>query len=57
MIRPKGLGRGLDALLAGVDEPASSGETLRMIATARILMPKSVVRLSAGVFRVKLKTN
>ncbi|TMH63972.1 MAG: ParB/RepB/Spo0J family partition protein [Betaproteobacteria bacterium] len=36
MIRPKGLGRGLDALLAGVDEPASSGETLRMIAVDRV---------------------
>jgi ParB family transcriptional regulator, chromosome partitioning protein len=36
MIRPKGLGRGLDALLAGVDEPAPSGETLRMIAVDRV---------------------
>src|SRR5207244_1112979 len=36
MIRPKGLGRGLDALLAGVDEPASSGEPLRMIAVDRV---------------------
>ena len=36
MMRPKGLGRGLDALLAGVDEPAPSGETLRMIAVDRV---------------------
>lgn len=36
MIRPKGLGRGLDALLVGVDEPATSGETLRMIAVDRV---------------------
>ncbi|HEY2817161.1 MAG TPA: ParB/RepB/Spo0J family partition protein [Casimicrobiaceae bacterium] len=36
MIRPKGLGRGLDALLAGVDEPAASGESLRMIAVERV---------------------
>jgi len=36
MIRPKGLGRGLDALLAGVDEPATGGETLRMIAVDRV---------------------
>jgi len=36
MIRPKGLGRGLDALLAGVDEPAPSGESLRMIAVDRV---------------------
>ena len=36
MIRPKGLGRGLDALLAGVDEPAPSGETLRMIGFAEV---------------------
>src|SRR5207247_784274 len=36
MMRPKGLGRGLDALLAGVDEAAPSGETLRMIAVDRV---------------------
>jgi len=36
MIRPKGLGRGLDALLAGVDEPATSAESLRMIAVDRV---------------------
>jgi len=36
MIRPKGLGRGLDALLAGSDEPATSAEALRMIAVDRV---------------------
>jgi ParB family transcriptional regulator, chromosome partitioning protein len=36
MMRPKGLGRGLDALLAGVDESAPSGEALRMIAVDRV---------------------
>jgi biotin synthase len=32
----------------GENKPAESWEMVRMIATARILMPKSVVRLSAG---------
>jgi len=37
MMRPKGLGRGLDALLAGVDEaPTPGGENLRMIAIDRV---------------------
>ncbi len=38
MIRPKGLGRGLDALLSGVDDapPAARGETLQTIAIDRI---------------------
>jgi len=36
MIRPKGLGRGLDALLAGGDEPATSSEALRMIGVDRV---------------------
>ena len=36
MIRPKGLGRGLDALLAGGDEPAISTEALRMIGVDRV---------------------
>ena len=36
MIRPKGLGRGLDALLAGADEPATSSEALRMITVDRV---------------------
>src|SRR3954469_15267673 len=36
MIRPKGLGRGLDALLVGADEPGPSGEALRMIAIDRV---------------------
>src|SRR5947209_15675932 len=35
MIRPKGLGRGLDALLAGRDEPVTNGEALRQIAVDR----------------------
>ncbi len=36
MIRPKGLGRGLDALLAGTDDDASAGEALQTIAIDRI---------------------
>ena len=37
MIRPKGLGRGLDALLAGPDEAtASSGESLQTLSVDRI---------------------
>jgi len=36
MMRPKGLGRGLDALLAGADEPASGNDALQMIAIDRM---------------------
>jgi ParB family chromosome partitioning protein len=36
MIRPKGLGRGLDALLAGTDETAPSGDALQTIAIDRL---------------------
>ena len=37
MIRPKGLGRGLDALLAGTDDAApAGGEALQTIAIDRI---------------------
>src|SRR6476469_10329183 len=36
MIRPKGLGRGLDALLAGSDEDAPSGDMLQTIAIDRL---------------------
>ena len=36
MIRPKGLGRGLDALLAGGDEPTISTDALRMIGVDRV---------------------
>jgi ParB family chromosome partitioning protein len=36
MIRPKGLGRGLDALLAGTDEAAPAGDTLQTIAIDRL---------------------
>jgi ParB family chromosome partitioning protein len=36
MIRPKGLGRGLDALLAGDDVAPPQGEALRMLAVDRI---------------------
>jgi len=36
MIRPKGLGRGLDALLAGTDEAAPSGDQLQTIAIDRL---------------------
>jgi ParB family transcriptional regulator, chromosome partitioning protein len=36
MIRPKGLGRGLDALLAGDDAAPPQGEALRMLAVDRI---------------------
>jgi ParB family chromosome partitioning protein len=36
MIRPKGLGRGLDALLAGTDEAAPSGDMLQTIAIDRL---------------------
>jgi ParB family chromosome partitioning protein len=36
MIRPKGLGRGLDALLAGSDEPSPSREALQTIAIHRL---------------------
>ena len=47
MIRPKGLGRGLDALLAGGDDTsASSGEALQMI---------SLDRLRAGKYQPRTK--
>ncbi|HET9045354.1 MAG TPA: ParB/RepB/Spo0J family partition protein [Casimicrobiaceae bacterium] len=36
MIRPKGLGRGLDALLSGTDDAAPAGEALQTIAIDRI---------------------
>jgi len=37
MIRPKGLGRGLDALLAGTDDPPpASGDGLRTVGTDRL---------------------
>ena len=36
MIRPKGLGRGLDALLAGNDEAAASGESLQTLSVDRL---------------------
>jgi ParB family chromosome partitioning protein len=36
MIRPKGLGRGLDALLSGNDEAAPGGESLQMLAIDRV---------------------
>jgi ParB family chromosome partitioning protein len=36
MIRPKGLGRGLDALLAGDDAAPAQGEALRMLAVDHI---------------------
>ena len=36
MIRPKGLGRGLDALLSGSDE-TSSRESLQMVAIDRVV--------------------
>jgi ParB family chromosome partitioning protein len=36
MIRPKGLGRGLDALLAGTDDDAPQGESLQMLTIDRI---------------------
>jgi ParB family chromosome partitioning protein len=36
MIRPKGLGRGLDALLAGTDDAAPSGDMLQTIAIDRL---------------------
>jgi ParB family chromosome partitioning protein len=36
MIRPKGLGRGLDALLAGTDEAAQSGDRMQTIAIDRL---------------------
>jgi ParB family chromosome partitioning protein len=40
MIRPKGLGRGLDALLAGDDDAPAEGEALRMLAIDRIRVGK-----------------
>jgi ParB family chromosome partitioning protein len=40
MIRPKGLGRGLDALLAGDDVAPAQGEALRMLAVDRIRVGK-----------------
>jgi ParB family chromosome partitioning protein len=40
MIRPKGLGRGLDALLAGDDAAPAEGEALRMLAIDRIRVGK-----------------
>jgi len=36
MIRPKGLGRGLDALLSGLDEAPPAGDSLQMLATDRL---------------------
>ncbi len=36
MIRPKGLGRGLDALLAGSDEQAGARDSLQMLAIDRL---------------------
>jgi ParB family chromosome partitioning protein len=36
MMRPKGLGRGLDALLSGSDEAAPSNESLQMLAIDRV---------------------
>lgn len=36
MIRPKGLGRGLDALLAATDDDASPGESLQTLSTDRL---------------------
>src|SRR5690348_17002778 len=36
MIRPKGLGRGLDALLVGTDEEAPQGESLQMLPLDRL---------------------
>ena len=36
MIRPKGLGRGLDALLAGSDDDAPPGETLQTLSIDRL---------------------
>ena len=36
MIRPKGLGRGLDALLAGTDDDAREGDSLQTLAIDRI---------------------
>jgi ParB family chromosome partitioning protein len=36
MIRPKGLGRGLDALLAGNDEAATSAESLQTLSVDRL---------------------
>ena len=36
MIRPKGLGRGLDALLAGADEETPQGESLQTLAIDRL---------------------
>jgi len=36
MIRPKGLGGGLDALLSGSDEAAPANESLQMLATDRL---------------------
>ena len=35
MVRPKGLGRGLDALLAGSDDTATSGESLQTLSLDR----------------------
>ena len=36
MIRPKGLGRGLDALLAGTSDDAPTGESLQMLSIERL---------------------
>lgn len=36
MIRPKGLGRGLDALLAGTDDDAPTNDALQMLAIDRV---------------------
>ena len=46
MIRPKGLGRGLDALLAGGDDPAPATESLQTL---------SIDRLRAGKYQPRSK--
>jgi len=46
MIRPKGLGRGLDALLAGTSDDAPTGESLQML---------SIERLRAGKYQPRTK--
>ena len=45
MIRPKGLGRGLDALLSATEEPTASGDALQSIATDRLRPGKYQPRL------------
>ena len=48
MIRPKGLGRGLDALLAGTDDDASPKDALQTLPVDRLRPGKYQPRTAHG---------